>query len=103
MARQIIWSYEAVSDLESIADYIVKDSPFYAAAFVQELREASRSLRTLSERGRVVLELQSLNIRELFIKEYRLVYSVEERQVVILGIIHGRRDLKRIWEAERRG
>lgn len=102
MARKIVWSFEAVSDLESIADYIAKDSAFYAAAFVQEIRDASRSLNMFSERGRVVPELSSPTIRELFIKEYRLIYSIEEMRVVILGLIHARRDLKTLWEKEQR-
>jgi toxin ParE1/3/4 len=103
MARKIVWSFEATTDLEAIADYIAKDSAFYAASFVQEVREASRSLDKLSERGHIVPELSNPNIRELFIKEYRLIYSVEELRVVILGLIHGKRDLKTLWEKEQRG
>jgi len=102
MARKIVWSFEATTDLEAIADYIAKDSTFYAASFVQEVREASGSLDKLSERGRIVPELSNPNIRELFIKEYRLIYSIEELRVVILGLIHGRRDLKTLWKKEQR-
>ncbi len=102
MARKVIWSFEATDDLNAIADYIAKDSAFYAAAFVQEICDASRSLRELSERGRIVPELSNPNIRELFVKEYRLIYGIEESRVVILGIIHGRRDLKTLWEKEQR-
>ena len=102
MARKIIWSFEATNDLKAIADYIAKDSPFYAAAFVQEIRDASRSLKEFSERGRVVPELSSASIRELIIKGYRLIYGTEESRVVILGIIQGKRDLKRLWEKEQR-
>ncbi|MEW6715521.1 MAG: type II toxin-antitoxin system RelE/ParE family toxin [Nitrospirota bacterium] len=40
--------------------------------------------------------------RELFIKNYRLIYHVEEVRVDILGLIHGRRDLKTLWEKEQR-
>ncbi len=102
MARKIVWSFEATDDLNAMADYIAKDSAFYAAAFVQEIREASRSLRGLSERGRIVPELSNPNIRELFVKEYRLIYSIEESRVIILGLIHGKRDLKALWEKEQR-
>jgi len=100
MARKIVWSLEAVDDLKLIADYIAKDSAFYATAFVQEIRDASRSLKEFSERGRIVPELSNTKIRELFIKEYRLIYSIEEFRVVILGIIHGKRELKILWEKE---
>lgn len=90
MAQKIIWSFEATDDLKALADFIARDSLFYAAAFVQEIRDASRSLKDFSERRRVVPELSNPNIRELFVKEYRLIYGIEESRVLILGIIHGR-------------
>ncbi|HKZ72332.1 MAG TPA: type II toxin-antitoxin system RelE/ParE family toxin [Nitrospirota bacterium] len=103
MAREIIWSHEATSDLETLANYIARDSSFYAAAFVQEILDASRSLNEFSERGRIVPELSYPAIRELFVREYRLIYSIEESRVIILGLIHGKRDLKKLWEREQRG
>lgn len=103
MARKIVWSYEATADLNALADHIARDSASYAASFVHEILLASRSLDILSERGRIVSELANPNIRELFIREYRLIYSIEETRTVILGLIHGRRDLKRLWETEQRG
>lgn len=102
MARKVIWSFEAAADLEAIADYIARDSSFYTASFVIEVREASRSLNEFSERGRIVPELSNPSIRELFIKDYRLIYHIEEFRVVILGLIHGKRDLKVLWKREQR-
>jgi len=54
-------------------------------------------------RGRIVPELSNPDIRELFVGEYRLIYAVEESCITILGLIHGRRDLKRLWEKTQRG
>ena len=102
MARKVNWAYEATTDLEALAEYIARDSAFYASAFVQEIRDASRSLNEFSERGRIVPELGNPNIRELFVREYRLIYSIKESRVVILGLIHGKRDLKRLWKREKR-
>lgn len=102
MARKVIWSFEATADLEAIADYIARDSSSYAASFVLEVREASRSLNEFSERGRIVPELSNPSIRELFIKNYRLIYRIEESRVDILGLIHGKRDLKALWKREQR-
>ncbi len=103
MARQVVWSYTATADLEAIADYIARDSSFYAAVFVREILEASHSLSEFSERGRVVPELGNQSIRELLVREYRLVYTIKESNVVILGLIHGKRDLKMLWEKEKQG
>jgi|MudIll2142460700_1097286.scaffolds.fasta_scaffold59651_3 addiction module RelE/StbE family toxin len=102
MARKVIWSFEATADLEAIADYIARDSSFYAASFVIEVREASRSLNEFSERGRIVPELSNPSIRELFINDYRLIYQIDESRVNILGLIHGRRDLKTLWKNEQK-
>jgi len=54
MAQKIIWSYEAAEDLEAIAEYIGRDSAFYAIALVEEVLEAVRSLLAFSEMGRRV-------------------------------------------------
>ncbi|MBC8390953.1 MAG: type II toxin-antitoxin system RelE/ParE family toxin [Deltaproteobacteria bacterium] len=56
MDRKITWANAAVDDLEAAADYISKDSPAYASAFVFRALEMARSLNNMSERGRIVPE-----------------------------------------------
>ena len=74
MARKIKWTEVAWSDLEDVSDFIHKDSPFYAAAFVREVRDAARSLYFLAERGRIVPEFGDPSVHELFIRRYRLIF-----------------------------
>jgi len=62
----------------------------------------SRSLNEFYKRGRVVPEFGDPNIRELFVREYRLIYSIEENHIVLLGLVHGKRDLKTLWRKEKR-
>lgn len=102
MAYKVSWSFEATADLNAVAEYIARDSTFYAASLVEEILTASRSLYMFAELGRIVPELSNPNIRELLIKEYRLIYSIEESRIVVLGLIHGKRDLKSLWEKEQR-
>ncbi len=102
MARKVTWTEVAWSDLEAVANYIAKDSPHYAAAFVREARDAARSLAYLAERGRVVPEFDNPSIRELFVRNYRIIYQVMEQTVYIIGFIHGTRDLWAFWEREGR-
>lgn len=52
--------------------------------------------------GALVGEVGNFHIRELVVKEYRLIYRVDESQVVILGLVHGKRDLKKLWEREKK-
>ena len=58
MTRKVIQAYAAEEDLEAAASYIHKDSPAYAASFVDKALEAGRSLNEFAERGRMVPELR---------------------------------------------
>jgi len=102
VAWKVVWTESAWRDLEEVADYIAQDSSHYAAAFVREAREAARTLTCLAERGRAVPEFNDPNIRELFVRSYRLIYQVAEQSVYIIGFIHGARDLWALWDRERR-
>src|SRR5438128_332188 len=102
MALKVIWTATAWKDLEAIFEYIARDSRYYATVFVQEAREASRSLARLPRRGRVVPELRDRSIRELFVMNYRMIYQVSRKEVAIIGMVHGSRDLWALWRRERR-
>ena len=89
------WTEPALSDLESIRDYIMKDSEYYANRFVERIIEAVESLEKFPEMGRMVPEAEEENIRELLFQNYRIIYRVETDSILILTIIHGARDLSR--------
>ena len=57
MARKVVWSYESTDDLEAVAEYIARDSSFYAAAFVREVLDASRSLNDFQKEDALFLSL----------------------------------------------
>lgn len=102
MARTIRWTETATQDLEETAQFISRDSRFYASALVRETRAAARSLSTLAERGRVVPEIDVPDIREIFIRSYRLIYQVTADHVFILAFVHSARDLTALWESRGR-
>ena len=93
MDREVVWSLIASTDLESIVEYIFRDSESYAATLACELIAAARSLAVLSERGRVVPEYDDPAIREIFVRRYRLIYRVGPVRVEVLRVIHGARQL----------
>jgi plasmid stabilization system protein ParE len=41
---KIVWSPEAIEDLQSIAAYIARDSEYYARAVVSKIFEGARDL-----------------------------------------------------------
>jgi toxin ParE1/3/4 len=84
---EVKWTEASWNDLEEVAEYISSDSPFYAAAFIEEVQEASRSLSYLVERGRVVPELNRSDIREIFVRNYRMIYQLSKQIIFIIGFI----------------
>ena len=93
MDRLIIWSPEALVDLEAIGEFIARDSEFYAQTTVQKIFEASKSLTQHPKAGRIVPEFSNDLIRELFVFQYRIIYEISENEIHILTIIHGKRIL----------
>lgn len=91
MAREVVWTEPAWEDLEAASEYIARDSEYYAAAFVREVKEAAESLSEFAERGQIVPELRDPTTRELLIRPYRLVYRLSSSQVTIIAVIHGAR------------
>lgn len=94
MARGLVWSPEAVEDIESIASYIERDSLWYAKAVASRIVETAETIPEFPELGRVVPEIGDAAIRERFVYSYRIIYRVETERVLIAAVIHGSRLLQ---------
>lgn len=91
MDKRISWSPEAVEDLQAIAEFISRDSAFYASSVVTKVTAVSRSLIENPLIGRIVPELGDDQIRERFVYSYRLIYRVMNHEILVVAIIHGKR------------
>ncbi len=91
MACSVVWSPEALNDVDDIASYIARDSVFYAAAVVQKILDTSRELSDFPQIGRMVPELSDEAIRERFVYSYRLIYQIHDEEILIVAIVHGKR------------
>lgn len=97
MARAVVWTGRARSDLQLAVAYIATDSPAAARSFGIAVIQAGRSLATLSERGRVVPELGDDDVRELLLGRYRIIYEVFADRIAVLRLIHASRDFETAW------
>ncbi len=84
-------SPEATEDLHSIAEYIARDSEFYARAVVSKILTVSREIPEQPLIGRTVPEIGDENIRERFLYSYRPVYRIHESDITMVAVIHGKR------------
>ncbi len=90
MDIKVKWSPEAVEDVESIAQYISRDSRFYAQATVSKIIDFSRSVAKFPQMGRIVPEFNDKKIRERLVYSYRLLYKIERTRILIVAVIHGK-------------
>ncbi len=92
MADQVVvWSPEALEDVDDIAGYIARDSVFYATAVVEKMLAVASGLSQFPHSGRIVPELNQPDIRERFVYSYRLIYRIEPDRILVTAVIHGRR------------
>lgn len=94
MAYRIAWSSEAVEDVESIANYIARDSAHYASAVVNRIVACTRNLIHFPLAGHIVPELNDDAIRERFVYSYRVIYRIKSEVITIAAVIHGKRLLE---------
>ena len=96
---QVLWTHTAQQDLTEIVEYIAQDSVGDALAILQKLETKAALLITLPNRGRIVPELLHTGIsqyRELVNAPWRIVYRVENKQILIMAVLDSRRDLQTV-------
>ena len=98
MVPEIEWPESAVSSLIDAVEFIARDSPSYAAALALQADRAAMSLQQFPNRGRRVAEFDDLQVRELFVNSYRLIYRVGREKVTVPAFVHQSRDLSNLLE-----
>lgn len=89
------WSDQAKADLKAIHNVIARDSKHYAKKVTRELVDKADTLAELPRLGRVVPELGDDNVREIPAYSYRILYEINSGDdIVVLAVIHKRRDLR---------
>ncbi len=95
---KVIIPPSAKESLKEIVDYIKLDSPSAAKSVRIKLLELAKSLSVSPERFSKEVFLKSLNgnYRSVVLWHYKIVYKVQENEVLILRFIHTSRDPEEI-------
>ena len=93
MDCKIVWTLRAREDLRDIATFISKDNPPAAIKLGELIFARVDTLEQFPELGRVVPERNQPNLRELVVKNYRVVYRFrsQAKLVEVLRVWHGAR------------
>lgn len=102
MAFGVFLTDDAAHDLEDICNYInLHDNPGKMDHVLEQLKKAFNSLSENPHRGAHPKELLSIGIREyreIFFKPYRIIYRVMDKNVYVLLIADGRRDMQTLLQ-----
>jgi addiction module RelE/StbE family toxin len=84
---QVIWTDNAIQDLNDIGDYIAKDSTRYAEITVLDLFNATDILETHPRSGVKTPEFNNDSIRHLVRGDYKIVYKImDDSRIDILAV-----------------
>jgi toxin ParE1/3/4 len=90
MAYQVVWSSQAIEDIDAIASYIARDSRSYTAAIVRKLIDEIKQLSESPLNGNEVFEFGDPNIREVSTYSYRVIYEVQEKLIIIATVVYSK-------------
>ena len=90
---RVLWSPQAIRDVEAIRAFIAQDSSAYAQLIVGRLVAAVDRLQDFPESGRIVPERQNPAIREVIVPPYRLVYRLRGGLVEIATVFRSSRQV----------
>ena len=90
---KIEWTPLAIQRLPEIANNISYDKPEVAKKFIFEIFDKVKKITQFAEIGRIVPEIKRDEIRELFHKNYRIIYRNTDKKIFILTIRHCRQIL----------
>ena len=102
MPFAVLLTNDAARDLEALYDYIaLHDAPQKADYVLEQIEQAFSRLSEFPERGAYPKELVALGIREyreIFFKPYRIIYRIMNKDVYVLLIVDGRRDMQTLLQ-----
>ena len=102
MPFTVLLTNDAARDLDELYDYIaLHDAPRKADYVLEQIEKAFSKLSEFPERGAYPKELLAIGIREyreIFFKPYRIIYRVMGKNVYVLLVVDGRRDMQSLLQ-----
>jgi toxin ParE1/3/4 len=88
---RVSWTPRALRDLREIGAYIRRDNSEAARRWIDRLLERGERTADAPRAGRIVPEVQREDIREVFLKSYRIVSQLRRDEIAILTVFEGHR------------
>jgi plasmid stabilization system protein ParE len=89
---EFVFHPAAVTDLEEIWDYVAADSIDAADRVREEVYEAIQSVVPFPYVGHSRPDLTARPLRFHVVREYVIAYAPDEKPLIVVAILHGRRN-----------
>jgi plasmid stabilization system protein ParE len=92
----VVWVDSAKAELFEIIEYIALENQLNAKNIYKNIKKKADSLSSFPQKGRIVPEFQQFEInlyREIIEFPWRIIYRIHDKNVVIMTILDGRRDI----------
>src|SRR5215510_6056680 len=91
---ELIWTEPALSDLDTIADYIALENPEVARGLVQRVFQHVEQLAQYPESGSRPQELRGSRYRQIVEPPCRVFYRYDGERVLVVYVMRGERRLR---------
>lgn len=92
---KVAWTRGALQDLTDIGRFVASDDPSAARTLTARLKTRANRVARFPYAGRIVPEFEREDLRELVEGNYRIVYRIRRRQIHILTVFEGHRQMPR--------
>ncbi|MDB4542960.1 type II toxin-antitoxin system RelE/ParE family toxin [bacterium] len=103
MSYQVFLTRDAVRDLEELDEHLTtSDSAEKADFFLDKIETVLQRLSESPERGNRPRELLALGLgdySQVFFKPYRIIYTIRHKDIYVLLIADGRRDMETLLQS----
>jgi antitoxin ParD1/3/4/toxin ParE1/3/4 len=82
----------AAQDITDIWEFIAEDTPLAARHVREDLLDAIRKLVPFPHQGHKRPDLTSRPLRFQTIRDYLIAYAPDEKPLVVIAVLHGRRN-----------
>ena len=91
---KVRWTDSAEADVREIGRFIARDDRRAALAWIERLTARVEALGEFPSMGRIVPEFGRVDVRELLVDRYRVVYVVRLDAVELVAVREGHRILR---------
>lgn len=93
-------SRRAHNDIEDICDYIARDNPDAAERVDDQIHEAIQLLARFPGMGHTRADVKDKRYLFWVVGSYVIAYRVEQNELVVVRVVHRKRDFRRLFDRE---